>query len=317
MTIGNQLRDARVRLGRSREQISHATKIQPRKIIALEEDAFDQLPTGIYLDGIVAAYAREVGCDPEAMVRRLRADMAPPPPETLEGIVAVRQSPERSSWEFSLGLGHSMLAFAGVVLLLAIAGVGVQFYPLQSGGDSQRAAGARRSGSVPRIEKVAPTPVAESVVVAEAPQPPLPVRNLPMGAQAPSLAVTEPVPVAPDSTLEGTWALATEVESSSLRMYEGLRLEYRVELRQIGGEIEGTGRKISENGVLLTGKRQTPIAVRGRLDGGHLKLTFGERGTRRSSRGTFDLLVEDSGVLRGSFASDAARSAGVVEARRL
>lgn len=318
MTIGNQLREARIQLGLSHEQLARATKIQPAKILALEEDAFDQLPTGIYLDGIVAAYAREVGCDGAALIRRLRAQVAPPVPATLEEIVAVRPSPERSPWEFSLSLAHGMSAFAGVVVVLAIAGVGVHLYPPQPRAEPRRTAAAVRREVTPPVLAEPPL-IAESAPLAERPQP--------LEDDLPAVASSEPAPVVPDSSLrapvvpdsslEGTWTLATEIESSSLRMYEGLRLEYRVELRQTGGQVEGIGRKIRENGVSLRGKRQTSIAVQGTIDGGHLKLTFGEHGARRSSRGTFDLVVKDAGVLRGSFASEAARSAGVVEARRL
>lgn len=308
MTIGNQLREARIQLGLSHEQLARATKIQPAKILALEEDAFDQLPTGIYLDGIVAAYAREVGCDGAALIRRLRAQVAPPVPATLEEIVAVRPSPERSPWEFSLSLAHGMSAFAGVVVVLAIAGVGVHLSPPQPRAEPRRTAAAVRREVTPPVLAEPPL-IAESAPLAERPQP--------LEDDLPAVASSEPAPVVPDSSLEGTWTLATEIESSSLRMYEGLRLEYRVELRQTGGQVEGIGRKIRENGVSLRGKRQTSIAVQGTIDGGHLKLTFGEHGARRSSRGTFDLVVKDAGVLRGSFASEAARSAGVVEARRL
>jgi cytoskeleton protein RodZ len=338
VTIGNELRQARVRLGLSCDQISRTTKIQPRKIIALEENAFDQLPTGIYLDGIVAAYAREVGCDGEGLVRRLRSEVAPPLPETLEEIVAVRQSPERSPWELSLSPAHLMSAFAGVVVVLAIAGLGVHFYPWQPRAEPQRTAAALRIDRVAPVAQRSPLPPsfsaelgtsgsaegarsqpdvrAEFPLVDEPPPPPAP-QLLPIEEHAPLLAATEPAPVVPGASLEGTWALATEIESSSLRRFEGLRLEYRVELRQNGGRVEGTGRKISENGVSLRGRRQTPIAVHGTIDGGRLKLTFGEQGARRSSQGTFDLVVEHAGVLRGSFASEAARSTGVVEARRL
>jgi hypothetical protein len=42
------------------------------------------------------------------------------------------------------------------------------------------------------------------------------------------------------------------------------------------------------------------------IDNGSLKLKFGEQGARRSSTGTFDLVLEDLEVLRGSFSSSAA-----------
>ncbi len=72
MTVGNELRQARQRAGLSSEQVSQETKIQLAKIDALEDDAFERLPDGIYLDGIVRAYARTVGLDEAVMVQRVR-----------------------------------------------------------------------------------------------------------------------------------------------------------------------------------------------------------------------------------------------------
>ena len=44
------------------------------RIEALEDDDFSRLPEGIYLDGIIRAYSREVGIDSEAMVARARIE---------------------------------------------------------------------------------------------------------------------------------------------------------------------------------------------------------------------------------------------------
>ena len=74
MTVGTVLKQAREQAGLSAEQISEHTKIQLYKIKALEEDDFSRLPEGIYLDGIVRAYSREVGLNPETMVARARIE---------------------------------------------------------------------------------------------------------------------------------------------------------------------------------------------------------------------------------------------------
>ena len=74
MTVGTVLKQAREQAGLSAGQISEHTKIQLYKIKALEEDDFSRLPEGIYLDGIVRAYSREVGLNPEAMVARARIE---------------------------------------------------------------------------------------------------------------------------------------------------------------------------------------------------------------------------------------------------
>jgi hypothetical protein len=116
--------------------------------------------------------------------------------------------------------------------------------------------------------------------------------------------------------VSGVWTLDTRIESSSYRDYEGLQLGYRLELQQDGARISGTGVKIVENGRRLGGAAQTPIMVHGIISGERLTLTFTERGLRRTSEGKMILNVNDDGVLRGRFSSNAARSVGIAEARR-
>jgi cytoskeletal protein RodZ len=74
MTVGTELKLARERAGLSPEEISERTKIQLYKIDALEHGDFELLPQGIYLDGIVRAYAQQVAIDPEQMVERARLE---------------------------------------------------------------------------------------------------------------------------------------------------------------------------------------------------------------------------------------------------
>lgn len=84
MNIGAELRDARQRAGLSPEQVSQRTKIQLAKIDALEANAFERLPDGIYLDGLIRAYANEVGLDGSEMVARLRRQDAAPVDDDFE-----------------------------------------------------------------------------------------------------------------------------------------------------------------------------------------------------------------------------------------
>lgn len=53
------------------------------------------------------------------------------------------------------------------------------------------------------------------------------------------------------------------------------------------------------------------------IEGDRVTLSFIEGGARRSTQGTFMLMLDTDGMLRGRFSSDAARSAGSVEARRV
>src|SRR5688572_6891147 len=74
MTVGTELRQARERAGLSVEEISERTKIHLYKVDALENGTFELLPQGIYLDGIVRAYAKELGIAQEPLVERMRLE---------------------------------------------------------------------------------------------------------------------------------------------------------------------------------------------------------------------------------------------------
>ena len=67
--IGARLRIARDQSGKSLRQIADATKLTVRTLDALEAEKVDQLPGGIYRRAIVRAYAREIGLDPEVILR--------------------------------------------------------------------------------------------------------------------------------------------------------------------------------------------------------------------------------------------------------
>ena len=73
-SVGLELKQARERLALSIQQIEERTKVQAYKIEALENGDLDRLPDGIYLDGIIRAYAHEVGLNPEPLIEQSRAE---------------------------------------------------------------------------------------------------------------------------------------------------------------------------------------------------------------------------------------------------
>jgi len=72
--IGRELAEARVRAGLSVEELSRRTKLSVSTLLAIERSQMGALPGGLYARAMLRAYAREVGCDPEGIVRRFRAD---------------------------------------------------------------------------------------------------------------------------------------------------------------------------------------------------------------------------------------------------
>lgn len=442
MSVGSELRRARQDAGLTREDVAARTKIQLAKIEALEQDALSRLPQGIYLSGMVRAYAQEVGLDGQALVRRLSdgyvdepravqvdswqaaeppasgttpgstgtsdfADDWPDDPQVIH--VAAVPSPELDEFEpehdgpragspddrpaasetlataaplAAAGIaadaepGHDALdetypGAAAVVPSTADADVhepapATVHQPIAPPPWVPNAAATpqRRAGryALPVLALIAilgwglylreslgngPAPGGDTYAVANAPataagierQPeqdvtlapdtggaPPPAQDsdheaaidLPSRADAAprTVSISRSSTAATPPDLSGTWMLATEIETTSYRNFDGLRLGYQLRLAQDGRRITGTGQKISENGRPLAGAGRTPILVEGMAEDGRVTLTFTERGRRRVSNGRFILQIDEQDVLRGRFSSSAARSTGRAEARR-
>jgi hypothetical protein len=121
---------------------------------------------------------------------------------------------------------------------------------------------------------------------------------------------------APD--LSGSWALTTQIRSTDVPQFKGMRLGYQVELEQRGVRLVGRGRKLSENGRPTAGAARTAIELDGNVRGSEVVLAFREQGTRRSSGGTFRFSVSpDARGLGGTFDSDAADASGSAVATRV
>jgi cytoskeleton protein RodZ len=73
MDVGATLQSARERSGLSLEDVARRTKISVRVLRAIEDNAFDAVPGGIFTRGYLRAYAREVGLDPAATVEQFLA----------------------------------------------------------------------------------------------------------------------------------------------------------------------------------------------------------------------------------------------------
>lgn len=78
MDVAERLRRTRESRGLSIERLSTLTKIPVRALAAIERSQFDQLPGGLFTRGFLRSYAREVGLDPDEVVREYLAEVAPP-----------------------------------------------------------------------------------------------------------------------------------------------------------------------------------------------------------------------------------------------
>jgi hypothetical protein len=173
--------------------------------------------------------------------------------------------------------------------------------------------------SLPDVVQAAPTAAvtASSNVLTEQL---LPARALaafaPLAADRRAPAPSAPAVVAATTNISGSWTLTRAVESSSYNAFTGMTFGYEVRLQQRGGRITGSGTRVSENGRDLAKGSQVPVRLQGTIAGDKLTLNFTEgTGSRRRS-GRFLLVVEEPGLLRGRFSSNAASSKGTAEAQR-
>lgn len=117
--------------------------------------------------------------------------------------------------------------------------------------------------------------------------------------------------------VSGAWTLVNRIDASNYPAFANLTLVYRLQLKQQGDRVMGSGEKWSENGRAISPRARTPIALEGTLDGRRLELRFTEKGRRRTTAGTLIMQVADDGLMRGRFASEAAQSRGTSRATRL
>lgn len=69
--FGIRMKRLRVERGIDLRTVANSTNISIRTLESLERDDFARLPGGIFLRGMVRAYAAEIGEDPEAAIAEL------------------------------------------------------------------------------------------------------------------------------------------------------------------------------------------------------------------------------------------------------
>jgi hypothetical protein len=121
------------------------------------------------------------------------------------------------------------------------------------------------------------------------------------------------------ANLSGWWEVSQAIDTTTYLPYLGLRMGYRVRLRQEGDKLVGTGERWSENGRVLPSAERTPISLEGKVVGRSVTLRFTEQGSGGDKTGGVInwQLAGDGGRADGIFASSAARSSGLSKAKRV
>jgi cytoskeleton protein RodZ len=159
--VGAELAAARRRKGLSLDELSDRTKIKVAKLQAIERDDMTALYAGVFARGFLRAYAREVGCDPEEIIRRYRAayeDTAAPakganatfPDGTAQKSVELSRAAMAEAFDAESG---RRWASSLVVIGVAAAGYWATGSLLtRSSGETAPATSAQQAGTVSRPE---------------------------------------------------------------------------------------------------------------------------------------------------------------------
>lgn len=127
--IGDELRQARIRRGRSIAQAHQATRIARHYLEALEDEDWGRMPAAPFARGFLSSYAQYLGLDDGPLLERFPfAPSAPgeglePTDETIESFRAAERSrdPREELRPARISLGPWLAA--AVVILVIIAGV--------------------------------------------------------------------------------------------------------------------------------------------------------------------------------------------------
>jgi cytoskeleton protein RodZ len=124
-TVSERLREARERTGLSLRELSARTKIRTPLLDAIERADFGRIPQGLLARGFLRAYAREVGLDPESIVRQFQDEYESETrrPDALPAATASVDSEQQdhndcqSSGRLHLRIVASVAALIGVVFI--------------------------------------------------------------------------------------------------------------------------------------------------------------------------------------------------------
>jgi hypothetical protein len=127
--LGNSLREARVRQGLDYPQVELATKIRAKYIRALEDEAFELLPSETYVKGFLRSYAEYLGLDGQLYVDEYNSRYG--------SERWYDETPRRARVSQHRGLERKVVvvALAGIAALTALVIVAWKF----GGGDSSNA----------------------------------------------------------------------------------------------------------------------------------------------------------------------------------
>jgi cytoskeletal protein RodZ len=163
LDIGATLKTAREQQGISLDGAAEATKIRSSYLVALEEEAFEQLPGPTYARGFLRSYAEYLGLDAQVLIDEFNVRFEAAPWEIDDDIMFPRRRttrPSRRGRESSIVV-VAVVGIVAVAVLIVIAST----YP----STRTTPAPATNATSVITITEEAVNPVATAVTAQTAP----------------------------------------------------------------------------------------------------------------------------------------------------
>ena len=194
-TTGQKLSKARTAKGLSVEEVAHATKLRPDKILALEHDDYSRFPNNAYVKGFLQIYGRYLGVD----VRAALSELENPSPVSISDYQylnsAPEKEPERLTYRRKSGKPSLAPLIVFLVLCAAVAAGGYVYINAKRLGNLDQIAPAG-TGSEPSAEVPASVPAATPAPELK----PTPVVASTQGQPPPDAvpAITPPPTSAPD-----------------------------------------------------------------------------------------------------------------------
>jgi cytoskeleton protein RodZ len=112
--FGEHLKREREMRGVTLEEISAATRIAPRFLLALENEQWDQLPGGVFNRGFIRAIARFLGLDEDTLVSEYALETKG---RTEPGVVADPPMESSRRWPaIALVIGVAILLIAATIV---------------------------------------------------------------------------------------------------------------------------------------------------------------------------------------------------------
>jgi cytoskeletal protein RodZ len=232
--VGKKLHDARVQRGLSIEEVAHATKLRPDKIVALEHDDYARFPNNAYAKGFLQIYGRYLGVDISEPWQALDTSnrIAVGDYQYLTNGIHQQREPERATFSFSPKKPvPSIVPLVVFVAMLVVGVVGFRFYVDWKRVNNEVVLGKERKAA----EETPATVQAESQPAANAPATPAPPTAAPAAAPLvpraeavnPGMAVSVPVP-APAATknvvlvepIKKTWIVVRVGDPKSAPIFE-------------------------------------------------------------------------------------------------